>query len=379
MTAALPKQGPLVTRRASRLHALAARLGSNAMESMVTATLESAALAPLPEARLTGSILVVGLGSVGLRHARNLRALGHDVLVQRSGLGTLAHEDLGVRQHRDLDSALAARPVAAIVANPTSMHLETALRLARAGTHLLVEKPLSHEAHGVAELRQLVEEKQLVAQVGFQLRFHPTLQRVKAWIDEGAIGRVVSVHVHWSEWLGGWHPWEDYRRSYSARRALGGGVLRTLCHPFDYLRWLLGEVEWVAAEADRLSGLDLDVEDTALVTLRFASGAIGSVYVDYVGRPRRHRMEVVGRSGRIAWDAERGVAELHEGDTTAPLLVLPPAGFHRNQLFLDEVRAFLGRVRGGHAELDPLDDGIRALAITLAAVRAAETGCRVRP
>jgi predicted dehydrogenase len=332
--------------------------------------------APQEDAR---TILVVGVGSVGLRHLRNLRVLGHGKLAaQRTGLGTLPVEDEDVTLHRDLDAALESRPLAAIVTNPTSMHLETALRAAKAGAHLFIEKPLSHSAAGVPGLRNQIGSSHLVAQVGFQFRFHPTLARVKGWLEEGAVGRVVSAHVHWSEWLRGWHPWEDYRRSYSARHSLGGGVIRTLCHPFDYLRWLLGEVTGVFAQADRLSTLELDVEDTAVITLRFESGALATVYLDCVGRPRRHSLEIVGCDGRIRWDDQDGVAQLFEGGRRGAHTARPPAGFERNRLFLDEMAHFLGRVRAGDSDLRSLDDGIRALEITLAAARSAEIGSWVR-
>jgi len=327
-----------------------------------------------------GTVLVVGLGSAGQRHLDNLRALGHaDVAAMRTGLGTRPLEDSdGARLHRDLGAALAQEPLAVVVANPTALHLGTALDAARAGAHVFVEKPVSHRAEGVAALRDEVGRRGLVAQVGFQFRFHPTLRTVKAWIERGAVGRVVSAHVQWSEWLKGWHPWEDYRRSYSAQQRLGGGVIRTLCHPFDYLRWLLGEVEWVSAHADRLSALELDVEDTAAVTLRMASGAVATVCLDYVGQPRRHCLEIVGVEGRLTWDAEDGVARLFEASRREPVVARPPAGFDRNTTFREEMVHFLGRVRSGDSSLGALDDGIRALHITLAAARAAETGDRVR-
>ena len=172
---------------------------------------------------LRGTILVVGLGSIGQRHLANLRLLGHQALAAvRTGLGTRPVEiGEGVAIHRDLDAALAGEPLAVVVANPTALHLDTALLAARAGAHLFVEKPLSHSREGVAALRAEVHQRRLAAQVGFQFRFHPTLRQARAWIRAGAIGRVVSAHVHWSESLQGWHPWEDYRRSYSARRGLG--------------------------------------------------------------------------------------------------------------------------------------------------------------
>src|SRR5262249_43344049 len=152
-------------------------------------------------------------------------------------------------------------------------------------------------------------------------------------------------------------PWEDYRASYSVQRRLGGGVIRTLCHPFDYMRWLLGEVDWVAAHADRLSALEIDVEDTALVQLRMASGAMVSLSLDYAGQPRRHRLEIVGVDGRIAWDAEDGVAHLFEGHERRLVTARPPVGFQRNQLFVDEMAHFLDRIRREDATLGALDDG----------------------
>src|SRR5262249_55018209 len=150
---------------------------------------------PRPAARklaLAGTILVVGLGSVGLRHLRNLRALGQtELAAHHTGLGTLPADDAHVPVYTDLASALAARPVAVVVANPTALHLPTALAAARAGAHVFIEKPLSHAALDVSALRTEVERRNLVAQVGFQFRYHPTLRRVKAWLLDGAIGRVV--------------------------------------------------------------------------------------------------------------------------------------------------------------------------------------------
>src|SRR5262249_38276429 len=147
----------------------------------------------------------------------------------------------------DLSTALARKPIAVIISNPSSLHMNVALAAARAGAHLLIEKPLSHDLNSVATLEHLVAAQRLVAQVGFQFRFNPGLRQIKTWIDSGAIGRPVSAQVHWGEYLPGMHPWEDYRLGYAARSDLGGGVLLTLSHPFDYLRWLLGDVSHVSA------------------------------------------------------------------------------------------------------------------------------------
>lgn len=314
------------------------------------------------------SILITGFGSIGRRHMRNLRALDvTDITVYRTGKSTLDTDELGdVRVVYDLDQALAQQPAATVIANPTALHIPTALAAARAGSHLFFEKPISHTRDGLDELRRIVDDKRLVVFVGFQFRFHPGLRQVKHWLEAGAVGRVVHVQAHWAEHLPNWHPWEDYRTSYAARRDLGGGVLLTLCHPFDYLRWLFGDVAHVFASTSS-RGLDLEAEDTADVHLQFVSGVMGHVHVDYVARPGGHWLEITGTEGSIRWDNADGVAYLYRAAAESWESVAPPAEFERNTMFLDEMRHFLACVAGGDQPLCSLDDGIQALEIILAA------------
>src|SRR5262245_32095585 len=122
-------------------------------ESMATSLLDDREAAGVRGA-VPSAILVVGLGSIGQRHLANLKTLGcHNLAVYRTGHGSVGARDAEVPIHQDLDSALGARPSAVVVANPTSLHVETAIAAARAGAHLFIEKPLSHSMTGVAELR----------------------------------------------------------------------------------------------------------------------------------------------------------------------------------------------------------------------------------
>lgn len=322
----------------------------------------------------SGAILIAGLGSIGRRHLRSLQALesGRPLHLFRSGQG--APDEPGwadLQVDRELGLALARQPQAVVVANPTALHVPLALQAARAGCHLLIEKPVGHSLEGLADLEAEVERQRLVVLVGYQFRLHPTLQRVKQWLSEGAIGPVVSAQAHWSEALPDWHPHEDYRRGYSARRELGGGALLTLSHPLDYLRWLLGEPISVAAEADRVSQLELDVEDVAHVLLRFESGALGSVQLDYVGRPAQHGLLLVGQAGLIRWNAAHGLAELLRAGGQRTEVERPPAGFGRDQLFLAEMRHFLDCLAGLSRPACSLSEGVATLRLALRALEAA--------
>jgi len=323
-------------------------------------------------------ILFIGLGSIGQRHLRNLRRLapGVRVVAYRVRGEPLPGDFQGgwLTSYCELDEALALDPATAVISNPTSLHLPVALAAARAGCHLFIEKPVSHTLEGLDELADVVRSRGLQVLPGFQFRFHPGLRAIKRLLGEGAIGQVVCAHAHWGEYLPGWHPWEDYRQGYSARADLGGGVILTLCHPFDYLRWLLGGVQAVSALTGRISGLDLDVEDTADITLQFAAGAMGTVHLDYVQRPPVHWLHITGQRGTIRWDNADGAVHCFRVDQGEWETISAPAGFERNAMFLDEMRHFLDCVAGRAEPWITLDDGVRALEIALAAKRSAAEG-----
>jgi predicted dehydrogenase len=318
------------------------------------------------------SVLIAGSGSIGRRHLRNLQALGvEDIRLYRTGRGRAAADQFsGLPVFADLDEALAERPTAVVVANPTSLHLPVALRAAEAGCHLLIEKPLSHSMEDVARLRELVRQNDLIVLLGYQFRFHPALGAIKGWLEENRIGPVISLHAHWGEYLPDWHPGEDYRRGYSARQDLGGGVLLTLCHPIDYLRWLAGEITRIGAVLGRRSSLEIDTEDTALLSLEFGSGAVGSIYLDYLQRPPQHTLTIVGEQGLVTWNQANHTAILEPPGSGRREVCPPPEGFERNGMFRDEMEHFIRCIRGLSTPRCTLDDGIAALQVVLAAKRA---------
>ncbi|MEO1261027.1 MAG: Gfo/Idh/MocA family oxidoreductase [Bacteroidota bacterium] len=314
-------------------------------------------------------IFIIGLGSIGRRHLKNLFTLGvTDFIVLTKGHCPLPNTDLpNFRKVSSLEAGLAEQPTAIIICNPTSMHLETAMAAARRGCHIFLEKPISHTLEGVGELKDIVGELGLVVQVGFQFRYHLVFQQMKKAIEQGQIGRVVGAQAHWGEYLPDWHPWEDYRNGYSARKDLGGGVLLTLCHPFDYMRFLVGEVEQVSAIGGQLSDLEIDTEDIALVSLKYESGAVGSVYLDYVSRPPKHRVEIIGTDGRIEWDGTFGEAKIYYGGGRKFTVIQPNNFIERNEMFLAEMADFLQCIHSGKTPGCTLEDGIKALRIALMA------------
>jgi predicted dehydrogenase len=331
--------------------------------------------------------LIVGFGSIGRRHFRNLLTLGErDIVFLRSKHSTLPDDEIAdFPVEFDLSSALDHQPDAVIIANPTALHLDIAIPAAERGCHLFIEKPISHSLERVDALKAAVARGGVDVFMAFQFRFHPGLTLIKRLVSSldtdnkdisSTIGRPISARVHWGEYLPGWHSWEDYRKGYSARADLGGGVVLTLCHPFDYLRWIFGEVESLWAFTSANSDLELDVEDTAEIGLRFENGLIGSVHLDYVQRPPEHRLEIIGTEGTIRWNNSDGAVWVYLGEDCIETYPVPP-GFERNNLFLAEMRHFVDIVNQDGKSHCTLDDGIRALKMALDVLDSARTGQQI--
>lgn len=314
--------------------------------------------------------LICGLGSIGRRHLRNLIALGQDdIVLYRTREATLPDDELGGHPvETDLRVALDRwKPDAVLVTNPTALHLEVAIPAARTGADLLIEKPVSHTMEGVDNLIDAVRVGGGQVLVGYQFRFHPGLKKAKELLEGDAIGKPISARAHWGEYLPHWHPWEDYRRSYSASSELGGGVILTLSHPLDYLGWLLGEVSGLQASIPAVQQLGLEVEEAAEILLRHQSGALSSVHLDYNQRPPRHDLEIIGSRGTLRWSNGDGAVQIWRVEIEHWDQFDPPNGYERNDMFLEEIRHFVHMIAGTENPMCTLDDGIRALQVALEA------------
>ena len=320
--------------------------------------------------------LIAGYGSIGRRHFENLKTLGQsDILFYRSGKGQFADEELdGYVFETDIESALSHKPDALIVSNPTALHLDVAIPAAKAGCHLLLEKPISHEMNRVNELRNAVAKSGSRVLVGFQFRYHPALLKMAELLSSGELGDPLFGRAHWGEYLPDWHPYEDYRKSYSARDDLGGGVVLTLSHPFDYLQWLIGPVESVSGSTQSSTELEIDVEDRADVILQHSGRMLTSVHLDYLQKPPSHTLEIVLSKGMLRWDASSALLQIYRSEKKEWESANLAEDFERNDLFLALMRHFVDVVEQGEAPACTLADGINALQIALAVHESAAKG-----
>jgi predicted dehydrogenase len=318
--------------------------------------------------------LVVGAGSVGTRHCRNLAALGHQVLVWDVDERRLAQAPFSPKVHavHSFGEGLHRRPDAVLVCTPPASHLSVARQALAARVHVFVEKPIAPRSDGVHELLTFARQQTCMVSVGYNLRFLPSLRKVRSLLREGRIGRVLTARAQFGFYLPAWRPGSDYRDNYAVSRELGGGILLDAIHELDYLGWMLGDAIEVSCTMAHVSDLVGDTEDVAEVTLRFADGAVGHVHLDYVRRAYRRTLEVVGTDAVVEWDYPSQGVTIHgpQPDQTEDV---PIEGIEAD-MYVEEVKHLVACIE---TQGPPMVDGaeaLRSLRLVEAAKESASTG-----
>ncbi len=310
--------------------------------------------------------LIAGLGSIGRRHLKNLLELGQkDIVLYRTQQSTLGDEGLQDFQvEHDINKALGHNPDAVIISNPTALHMEVAVPAAEEGCALFIEKPLASTPDDLQQLESILMKRNNIVFSAFQFRFNPGLRKINQLIENKLLGTPISFECYWGEYLPDWHPWEDYRKSYSANHALGGGVVKTLCHPFDYLHWLFGEPSGLFAVTGKASNLEMDVEDFAEVIINFKKRVTGHLHLDFYRKPVRHDLEITCSEGVLFWDHSNGNVRVRRPDKSEEIFAAPGV-YERNMMFLDEMRHFINLVEGKEQKVCDFNDGKKALQIAM--------------
>jgi predicted dehydrogenase len=292
------------------------------------------------------------------RHSRNRGA--HDGL---SGAETVVY---------DVEAALEFKPDVALITNPASFHIAAASALAERDIHLFIEKPISNALLGVPALIARCRQRNLVLMVGYPLRFNRPLQVARQAILDGAIGRLVSIRAEVGSYLPDWRPEGDYREQVSASHTLGGGAVLELSHELDYVRWIGGEVKSVSALLGRIGGLEMEVEDTAEITLQMTNGSMANIHLDMIQRATTRTCRFIGREGTLLWDGVTGSVRLYSAGTREWSILHAPDIFDRNTMYIDELQCFLRSAADKTAPVVTGEDGLRVLEIALAAKRSHE-------
>jgi len=254
-------------------------------------------------------ILVVGVGSVGKRHARNLNALGCniscvDLNIKR--LDELSQEIRIIGQFDTIDSAFRAGQNydGAVIACPTGFHSEAIHQLAKFKLPILLEKPVAKSLYDAMEMYQISIEKDFPVLLGYTWRWWKPLQRVQELIKFNTIGSIRHVHFNMSAHLADWHPWEPYQSFFMASAAQGGGALLDESHWIDMMILFFGMPKKILGSVEKISDLEIETDDNVDVIAFYPDRLRVIIHLDLYGRPHEKSIRFIGEGGTLVWTAE---------------------------------------------------------------------------
>ena len=314
-------------------------------------------------------ILIIGTGSAGKRHARNLQSMGCEVSCmdpRQDRLDELKAEGIkAVATFTDLGEALSRDGAfdAVVVASPPIFHVDQCLAALERGLPVLLEKPVSPDLAGCLKLHQAVVDSGVPLLLGYTWRWWKPLAKVKQLIDQEVVGQLRYVKFTMAAHLADWHPWERYQDFFMASSELGGGALLDESHWLDLMLWFFGMPQKLFAKIDKISDLEIDSDDNVDVMVEFENNLRVNLHLDLYARPHEKSIQFVGENGTVIWEPNR----IRIGRQMDPEWETEEFSDDRNDMFMAAAREFLDILGGRLDYTCKIEDGVRVLELIEAA------------
>lgn len=247
-------------------------------------------------------ILVIGLGSMGKRRLRNLKALKETDVIAfdlREDRRKEAEKKFGIKTYANFKETMKEMPEIFIISVPPAIHLEYQLFAAKNDIHFFTEASVVKE--GLDQVIDILKDKDIVGAASSTLRYHPAIKKIKELVDNNEIGKLCTFTHHSGQYLPDWHPWEKVSDFYVSKRDTGGG--REIV-PFElsWITWIFGEIESVSSLIGNTLNMGEGIDDVYHVLITFKSGLIAHLLVDVVSRYAYRYFKLLGSDGVIEWD-----------------------------------------------------------------------------
>ncbi len=316
----------------------------------------------------TPRILIIGTGSIGIRHLEILLAFGVDVATvsHRPEQCAYIHSTYNIPAFCSLKEAVSFSPNTVVIANRTDLHIETALECAKLGYHIFIEKPLSHTKDGINSLNNIIKEKKIVAQIGCVLRFHSVVKKVLSLLQEQPFGKPVSGRFWCGSDLSQWRKNQDYRQNYTAKSEYGGGVTLDLIHEIDLSLVFFGYPDSVLGNIGHISYLETQTEDTSQILLQYDNKSMVQIHLDYHRSTPIRGFDITTENGCILADLITNEIQyaLRKQDMKTDRILVS----NKNEMYQKQMQAFLDAVMNRHTTtLCNFNEGVQTLEIALKA------------
>ena len=334
------------------------------------------------------SVAIIGCGWAGERHARAFAQCGVeigwavDVLLARArALSASLSEQ--VRVSTDYREALADPTLEAVdICLPHDLHAEVAIATARAGKHILCEKPLAATLEETDQMIAAAGQAGVILMVAENEHFHPAIRKIRALLDEGVIGKPALLQMTRQCYL---------RRSFmedrpwflNAKSAAGGVMMAGGVHDFEKARILIGEVESVYSLRAPQRFLELEGDDTSVAVVRFCNGVVGTFVQSFIMKslvtaagPEIHTVRIDGELGSISLDDGHTIRIYSEQEQwkVGQSVIQHEVHVPEQDTFLLEVQHFIECVHAGKEPSTSGREERKPLEVVLAAYKSMETG-----
>jgi len=319
-------------------------------------------------------VLVAGAGSIGTRHIKNIKEMGHEVYavdINPARLDTVGPLVKGT--FKDLGTALKTGPDIAFICTFSNDHIRPAIMCAEAGCHIFIEKPLSLTYEGVETLVKAVRDNGSISMVGCNMRFHPAIARIYDTLKNNtAYSGPLWANIECGYYLP-FAKGADYSKSYMARKELGGDLVFDMIHELDYAVWFFGRPLEVFCKKGTVSDLDINTQDHADMIIKFESGVVCPIHLDYLQHGYSRRCKVVCKGGTLVWDFSFGKEGLITAEGKEWSWEDRRFEIYYNQMFVDELEYFFGCVENGEKTFNTVERAADVLKLAIAANRSSFT------
>jgi len=323
-------------------------------------------------------VIFFGLGSIGQRHLQNISKLfsnleiysfkkNYNNFLIKDGKKNIKVDILKKYKIKKISSLSELNSINfdfGFICNPSSLHVKFALILAKLGVNLFIEKPLSNSLKDVIKLKNIIKKKKIKCMLGFNLRYNQCYNFIKKKLNNKTFfGKIYKVDLFNGEYLPDYHPYENYRNSYASKKKLGGGVLLTQIHELDLILSLFGKPKKIYSYCNKISNLEIDVEDNIDALMIMKDKIILNLHLDYITKPPIRYLNIYGYKKNLLWDYYKNeITIINRNNFIKKKIRFND--FDRNKMFEDELKDFIN-LKKNNQNLPNIEDGIESLKLAI--------------
>ena len=337
------------------------------------------------------NVLFIGLGSIGQRHYRNyktlvknynffaIRKIKKSPELNKENVVKNLKFNLKKKNIKEISETAASKKKFDVVfiCNPSSLHLQYALKFAKKNVALFIEKPVSHNLKGLKKLENKIKKNKVICAVGYQLRYHKFLNKIKKIIDTETLGKIKKVEICNQHYLPNHHKYEDYRKGYAAKKKLGGGVLLCFIHEIDYANFLFNIPKSVKCFSRKKSNLEIDVEDYAKIKcnhhLKNHNFDV-EINLDFIKKIEKRKCNIIFQHGQINWDLKKDELIIIK---KSKINKIYQSKISRNSLFKKQLQFFNKSIELKSNPISNLDNGISSLKVVMTAKKSSKVNRKI--